>query len=169
MLSAIKQNRTKELVEASYEPLSMGAGVKEEKAPKPPDGRFTILLVDNEPALVRLGKSILEKAGYSVRDTADPFEALRIFEAYPAGIDLIITDHVMPGLVGLELIKRAKAIHPGVGTIIVTANPFLDCLDEAEKAGLAKVIGKPYFRYELLDAVSAALGPGLPETGRGAP
>jgi PAS domain S-box-containing protein len=77
-----------------------------------PGGAETILLVEDEPAVRRLTRSILDRAGYTVLEASGGEEALARVSAGSRGIDLLVTDVVMPGMGGPELARRARTVRP---------------------------------------------------------
>jgi len=70
----------------------------------------TVLVVDDEPAILKLIATMLE-AEHSVITAESGVEALTILESYHDRIDLIVTDVMMPGMTGLELLERLESIH----------------------------------------------------------
>jgi DNA-binding NtrC family response regulator len=72
------------------------------------------LLVEDEAAILNVGKAMLEELGYTVLTASSPGEALRKFKAHPAEIQLLITDVVMPKMTGRELAKLISEIKPGL-------------------------------------------------------
>jgi PAS domain S-box-containing protein len=74
----------------------------------------TVLLVEDEVPILKLGQTILEKLGYAVLSASAPQEAIRVAEAYPGKIHLLITDVVMPEMNGRDLAERLRAIQPGM-------------------------------------------------------
>jgi CheY-like chemotaxis protein len=72
----------------------------------------TILVVDDEPDVRGLAREILEAGGYEVLEAGDGEEALRVAEAHPAPIHLLLTDVVMPRLNGVELASRLTHLRP---------------------------------------------------------
>jgi CheY-like chemotaxis protein len=75
-------------------------------------GHETILLVEDEPALMRLTSRVLERLGYTVLATESAGRAIGMVEAHPGTIDLLITDVVMPEMTGLDLANRLLALRP---------------------------------------------------------
>jgi PAS domain S-box-containing protein len=75
-------------------------------------GSETILLVEDSAPLRELTRRLLEDLGYTVLDSGDPAEAIRIAAAYGGPLPLMITDVVMPGFSGLVLAKRLSATRP---------------------------------------------------------
>jgi PAS domain S-box-containing protein len=124
----------------------------------PPNGRERILLVDDEEALVDMGKAILETLGYQVTARKDSREALEVFRKQPGAFDLIITDMTMPFLTGKELSEKMIALRPD--TPIILSTGFSDLVDEsqAKEAGIREFVTKPYEIRTLADAVRKALG-----------
>ena len=93
-----------------------------------PRGSETILLVEDEPALLELGTQILEKLGYTVLACSSPHRALEVAES-GARIDLLLTDVVMPGMNGRELYDRLAPQRPGLRCLFIsgyTANAIAD-------------------------------------------
>jgi PAS domain S-box-containing protein len=86
-----------------------------------PRGRGeTILLVEDEQAVLSMAKSMLESLGYSALPCATPDGAISTVEAHPGKIDLLMTDVVMPGMNGKELADRLRAIRPGMKCIFMS-------------------------------------------------
>jgi two-component system, cell cycle sensor histidine kinase and response regulator CckA len=98
-----------------YLPRFAGEGMEPttESTAETPKGRGeTVLLVEDEAAILHLGRKMLEWLGYSVLTAGTPGEALRLAEAHAAEIQLLITDVVMPEMNGRELAKRIDHIKP---------------------------------------------------------
>ncbi len=115
----------------------------------------TLLLVEDDPAGRELARYNLQKAGYAV-DTADDGEAaLARFD--PTRHALVLTDVKMPGVSGMEVLKRVKAASPDTPVLVMTAFANVQLAVEAMKAGAGDFIGKPFNRDQLLLAVAKAL------------
>ena len=82
--------------------------------PAVPTGHETILLVEDEPALLALSRHILQRQGYMVLEADNGELALRIAEDYPGEIHLLLADVVMPGMSGRQVAERIAAQRPGV-------------------------------------------------------
>ena len=78
----------------------------------PACGGETILLVEDEPALLAMGRTVLEGAGYTVLSAASPSEALRIASEFEREIHLLVTDVIMPEMNGRLLAQRLWQIRP---------------------------------------------------------
>jgi PAS domain S-box-containing protein len=83
-------------------------------------GTETILYVEDEEAILKIGKPMLEDYGYRVIATNNPLEALALAKKDGRKIDLLITDVVMPGMSGKELSTRLKAERPDLKTLYVS-------------------------------------------------
>ena len=76
--------------------------------------KLTVLLVEDEPELLRLTKTMLEGIGYSVLAASRPTQALRLAREFSGKLALLLTDIVMPDMSGRELWQEIKAIRPGL-------------------------------------------------------
>jgi CheY-like chemotaxis protein len=78
-----------------------------------------ILCVDDEENQLAVRKLVLEQAGYSVLAASSGQQALALLAGHP--IDLVLSDHLMPGLTGTELARQIKAGNPGMPVILISA------------------------------------------------
>jgi CheY-like chemotaxis protein len=78
-----------------------------------------ILCVDDEANQLAVRKLVLEKMGYSVLTAGSGDQALQLLEAHP--IDLVLSDHLMPGMTGTELARQTKARQPKLPVILISA------------------------------------------------
>ncbi len=118
----------------------------------------TVLVVEDEPEIMRMTMLILETLGYWVMGTTSPGEAITLAEEHAGGIDLLVTDVVMPEMNGKQLSARLQAVHPGLKTLFMsgyTADVIAHhgVLDEG-----VHFIQKPFSRKELASKVREALG-----------
>ncbi|MEW6521575.1 MAG: response regulator [Thermodesulfobacteriota bacterium] len=101
----------------------------------PRGGLETVLIVEDERAILELGRRVLERLGYRVLTAGTPEEAIRQASEYAGPIHLLITDVVMPQMNGKELAQRLKGIIPGLKCLFMsgyTANAIANhgILDE---------------------------------------
>ncbi|MFO1489573.1 MAG: ATP-binding protein [Kiritimatiellia bacterium] len=75
-------------------------------------GRQTLLVVEDEPAILNLARNALERQGYKVLATTSPGEALRLAETHAGDIHLLLTDVIMPEMNGRDLARRLLSLHP---------------------------------------------------------
>ena len=80
----------------------------------------TVLLVEDDGSILKLAQTILEKLGYTVLPAASPSEAERLAAAHAGGIDLLITDVVMPEMNGRELSEHLHAVYPELETLYMS-------------------------------------------------
>ncbi|MFE1601992.1 response regulator [Methylobacterium sp. ID0610] len=117
----------------------------------------TILVVDDDP-LVRIGTAaMLEDLGHVALEATSGAEALALLESRP-GIDLVVTDHAMPGMTGLDLARRLRAAHPALPVILATGFAELPSEGETPLPRLAK----PFSQEELAMLLAAVLVPEAP-------
>ncbi len=75
-------------------------------------GKETVLLVEDDPTILRMTTSILERLGYRALPASTPEEALRVAQSHTGSIQLLMTDVVMPGMNGRDLAERLLLLHP---------------------------------------------------------
>ncbi|MGO9534015.1 MAG: response regulator [Syntrophobacteraceae bacterium] len=92
----------------------------EEETNKRPTGTETILLVEDDEAILKLTKSILEKLGYTVLAARTPVHAIHFVEEHRGDLHLLITDVVMPEMNGRELAKQLGAIRPNLKCVYMS-------------------------------------------------
>ncbi|MCD4652565.1 response regulator [bacterium] len=117
-----------------------------------------ILVVDDTKVVRDTVNLFLEIAGYDVLSATCGNDALQICKSQP--IDLVITDMVMPGLSGIELIRQLTRYNPGVKIIAMSggcnSNPENE-LSNALKEGAQAALQKPFFSEGLLSTVKTVL------------
>ncbi|MDO9451084.1 MAG: sigma 54-interacting transcriptional regulator [Rugosibacter sp.] len=114
-----------------------------------------ILLVDDDPGLLRLLAIRLEAAGYGVMTTGKAEHALAMIVVERP--HLVITDLRMPGMDGSALFEAISATHPALPVIILTAHGTIPDAIAATNRGVFGYLTKPYDAKELLDQVERAL------------
>ena len=126
-------------------------------SPRNEDGGYCVLVVDDEAALRVLVARMLRKAGYQVLVAADGQEAILLAEQYGDTIACLLTDVVMPRMLGSELAQRLIARFPGLAVVYMSgyADPMIE-----GPGGLdpdVTMLFKPFQRDELLAAVHTAI------------
>src|SRR3990172_10376242 len=114
-----------------------------------------ILFIDDDRAGREGALFNLRKAGYKVEVASDGTEGLAIFS--PGKFDLVITDAKMPGISGIEVLRRIGKTSRDTPVLVITAFGNVDTAVEAMKEGAYDFIGKPFNREQLLLAVEKAL------------
>jgi CheY-like chemotaxis protein len=132
-----------------------------EEAPKPAEdvsrGHETILLVEDEPAILALGTKMLNRLGYRTLAAASPGEALRLAREHAGEIHLLVTDVVMPEMNGRDLARNLLSLYPNLKRLFMsgyTANVIAHqgVLDEG-----VNFMQKPFSFRELSAKVRQAL------------
>lgn len=115
-----------------------------------------ILVVDDEPNMLRLLKTILmDKTGYEVDTTNNPLEVGKML---PQGnYDLVVTDLKMPIVDGMDLIDIIKKIDPLIPVIVITAYGTIETAEEAIQKGAYDFITKPFRKESILITIKRAL------------
>jgi CheY-like chemotaxis protein len=110
----------------------------------------TILVVDDDPAVLRLAATVLERAGHRVMRATNGLEALFVYESYASHLDLVLSDVDMPELDGLELAARIHAIHPNSRILLMSG-----CLPSRLETAAERLplLNKPFLPQDLLAAV----------------
>jgi DNA-binding NtrC family response regulator len=120
------------------------------------DGQ-TVLLVDDELALVRLGEETLAEFGYEPIGFASSEAALQAFRADPDRFDVLVSDEAMPGLTGTELAREVRALRPGLPVLLMSGFITPAIADSAREAGVMQLLSKPLAARELTQALATAL------------
>jgi DNA-binding response OmpR family regulator len=86
-------------------------------------GSETVLLVDDDPDVRTCVGEVLRIGGFGLLEAADGTEALRIAETTLRPIEILVTDVNMPGIDGLELARRVRALRPAIGIVYMSGAP----------------------------------------------
>ncbi len=114
---------------------------------------FTVLVADDNEVAQRLCKRVLEKAGYGVLIAADGLQAVDIaLSQHPA---MILMDVAMPGIDGLEAMRRIKAEVPAMPIVIASAHSMASDRERFLAAGADNVLSKPFRLADLISIVQA--------------
>jgi CheY-like chemotaxis protein len=122
-----------------------------------PGGRETVLLVDDEPALLEVALEMLQQFGYQVLTASSGEEALAILGRADPCVDLVIMDLGMPGMGGRACLAEVLKLAPALPVIISTGYSTNGQERELLEAGAAAFLAKPYQMVELLVKVRQAL------------
>ncbi|MFU2210015.1 response regulator [Solidesulfovibrio sp. C21] len=110
-----------------------------------------ILILDDEPIVVKRLKPAFQKAGYDVETFTESEAALARFAEAPA--DIVITDLKMDGLDGMGFLEKVKAVSPTVGCIVITGFATLETAKESFHKGAFDFVAKPFKLADILDVV----------------
>ncbi|HEU5174002.1 MAG TPA: ATP-binding protein [Gemmatimonadaceae bacterium] len=121
-----------------------------------PGGRGeVVMLVEDEAPVRSAARRMLEKSGYIVVEAKHAEDALMLWRDRPA--DIVVTDFVMPGLNGGDLIARLRADHPDLPALIVSGYTGGGTIGEEMLRGRTAVMQKPFARADLLQRVRTLL------------
>lgn len=122
-----------------------------------PTGDETILMVEDDQAILKFGVTVLEQLGYTVFSENAPEKALEQVKSGQVRIDLLLTDVIMPGMNGHELAHEIKEIIPGIKCLYIsgyTANAVTN--GDLDKEGII-FLAKPFSIKSLAEKVREAL------------
>jgi two-component system, response regulator, stage 0 sporulation protein F len=110
-----------------------------------------ILIVDDQYGIRILLNEVFQKEGYTTYQAANGYQAIDIVEKHSP--DLVLLDMKIPGMDGIEILKRLKAINQEIRVIIMTAYGELDMIQEAKDLGAITHFAKPFDIDEIREAV----------------
>ena len=122
-----------------------------------PSGTRTVLVVEDERSILNLVTASLKPDGYRLLSAASGPEALDLAASYEGSIDLIVTDAMMPGMTGIELVDQLLVTRPGLA-VIVMSGYTLGSLGVPAPDRVILALQKPFTPNELRTMVRKALG-----------
>ena len=117
----------------------------------------TVMIIDDERALVELAEETLAELGYEPVGFDSSAAALAAFRAEPGRFDLILTDEAMPDLLGTELARHLRQYRPDIPIILVSGHGGTHLARAAALLGVNELLCKPLQRRELADSVARVL------------
>jgi PAS domain S-box-containing protein len=141
-----------------FMPVAEGEG----KAATPGDatpqgGSETLLLVDDEKAIVEMAREMLQRLGYRVETRTSPLEAIEAFRANPGKYNAVITDMTMPQMNGLNLARKLLEMRPDLPILLCTGFSDLASEEKARAAGIREFIFKPLTMSDFARATRSLL------------
>jgi two-component system cell cycle sensor histidine kinase/response regulator CckA len=119
---------------------------------------FTILVVDDEPSLLALVRTMLWRAGFKVLEASGGEEALRVASQHAHPIQLLLTDILMPDMNGYELAEKVKSARPGIQILYMTGYTDKAIFESTgRKLDNSRMIRKPFTAYNLVHRIEEAL------------
>lgn len=116
-----------------------------------------IILIDDDETLSEGVAFVLRDEGYSVMNTSDPLEGIKLIDKNV--FDIALLDYKMPRVTGIEILKKIKEKNPETKVFIVTGKPFIENVLEEENVShlVEGIINKPFKEKTLLNAIKSAL------------
>jgi two-component system, cell cycle sensor histidine kinase and response regulator CckA len=140
------------VVDETHEPAQPAPALEAASA-----GKGTILLVEDEPALLAMARQALAGQGYTVLTAADGEHALEVAGGQRGAIDLLLTDVVMPRLGGRELARRLETLRPGMRVLYMSGYADGQLAHEGVLEAGLEVLQKPFTPRALLRSVRDSL------------
>jgi signal transduction histidine kinase/ActR/RegA family two-component response regulator len=120
-------------------------------------GTESLLFVDDDEMLAKLGKDMLSELGYQVTSVTDANEAHALIQQDPARFDLVLTDQTMPGMTGAEFIRKLKQLRADLPVILCTGYTSQISEKDALKIGAAAFCMKPLEMTDLATSIRTCL------------
>nr|WP_052295044.1 ATP-binding protein [Oscillochloris trichoides] len=115
---------------------------------------LNLLVVDDDRRIGQSLQVLLERIGHSVTICTDALSALDSYKS--RRFDLVLTDLAMPGTNGIELLRQLRSYDPKVRVLLFTGQVLPNLIEEAQRAGAAGVLRKPFELKEVLGAIQQA-------------
>jgi PAS domain S-box-containing protein len=119
----------------------------------------TVMIVDDERPLVALAEEVVARFGYEPVGFVSSAAALEAFFAKPQRFDVIMTDEMMPELVGTELARKIRTLRPSIPILLMSGRAVGPLLDAANEVGVDAVLRKPLHAREIAESLARVLKP----------
>jgi CheY-like chemotaxis protein len=120
----------------------------------------SVMIVDDERALVALAQETISGLGYEPVGFDSSVAALQAFRGEPKRFDLVLTDETMPELMGTELAREIRHLRPDIPIILVSGYSGTQLSERARAAGVTDMLRKPLVRRDIAESVARALRAG---------
>lgn len=124
---------------------------------EPPSGLETVLVAEDDPAILNLASRMLRRQGYTVLEAPGGPEALALAETYAGPIHLLLTDVVMPELGGGALAARMAEVRPSARVLFMSGYQSVSLIHDGQIAPTARLLPKPFSPGTLSQTVRATL------------
>ncbi|HDM76625.1 MAG TPA: response regulator [Deltaproteobacteria bacterium] len=121
------------------------------------EGNETILLIDDEEAMLKITKSVLNTFGYKTFTALNGSEALTIFSKQRNAIDLVILDLIMPGMDGIACLNRLLEINPEAKVLVTSGYTMEESIRTILDRGARGILRKPFEIEQMLRAIRSVL------------
>ncbi len=134
-------------------------GVKSKIPDRIVHGTGRILVIDDEAAILRIARGMLEQCGYEVITAGNGKDGITIYEEGPDAVDAVLLDLSMPGISGNEVFRRLREINPSVRILIASGLAEDEEIRRITSSGSGGFIQKPYTAVELSSMLKKLLAP----------
>jgi two-component system cell cycle sensor histidine kinase/response regulator CckA len=155
--SELGQGTTVRIFLPSVEADVTGATATDMTTGSAQSGHETVLLVEDESAVLRLSKIVLERFGYTVLTAGTPSEAIHLFQTHEGRVHLLVTDVVMPEMNGRELAARLRETRPELKTLFVSGYSASALAPRGVLDEGVHFLQKPFSLEDLASSVREAL------------
>lgn len=114
-----------------------------------------VLIIDDQTGIRRLLAEVMSRAGFKVLEARSGYEGADLAEK--ENPDIILLDMKMPGIDGLETLRRIRRENACVPVILMTAYGELELMEEAERLGITTNLGKPFDIMKVQDLIISIL------------
>ena len=146
-------------------PTTDGGGTRRDSAAA---AGSVVLVVEDEPAVRQLLVAFLERNGHKAIESSDVHNALALAEAHAAELTLLVTDVIMPDMLGPEVARRVREVAPELPTLFITGHSDMTPGTESG-VGPSAVLKKPFVSAQLDDAVAGLLSAAPPQSASNSP
>jgi signal transduction histidine kinase/ActR/RegA family two-component response regulator len=115
-----------------------------------PNGKATVLLVEDEEHMLHLLEKILSKHGYKVLKASDGETAIRTYQRHKEKIDVVLLDVDLPKMAGRDVLLKVKNENPNVKIVVVSGYLEPELKSEIDRAGVKNFLQKPYLPNEVI-------------------
>jgi len=129
----------------------------QDAAEPPPGHGEVVMIVDDEPALVRLAEETLAQLGYEPSGFDSSRAALDAFAADPGRFDLVLTDETMPELTGTQLAREIRKLRPDIPIMLMSGSPGAQPTAGAPAAGVTGLLYKPLLSRDIAESLASVL------------
>ena len=134
-----------------------GAPPPEDMAELTPGNGESVMIVDDEPSLVRLAEETLAQLGYDPAGFHSGVEALEAFRAEPQRYDLVLSDQAMPDLTGTDLAHEIRRLGSDVPIVLMSGYRGPQLVALAQAVGVCDILRKPLVCRDIADALARAI------------
>jgi signal transduction histidine kinase/ActR/RegA family two-component response regulator len=117
----------------------------------------TVMVVDDEQALVELAEEMIARLGYEPVGFVSSGAALEAFSAAPERFDAVITDEMMPEVAGTELARQIRGARRSVPILLMSGRAVSPLVERAMQAGIDEVLRKPLHQRDIAEALARVL------------